>query len=189
MRAIARDAGVNQAMIHYYFQSKEGLFSEVIGRCAGDINAKRAEALETLFANGIPTLEALMEGLMRPTLEHGEDSGASNYSYARLIVELGNASDQRSRQLVAQHYDPVGLCYIEALKKVLPGLDDAAAVEGYLYSVSVMLSVMARTGRAQKLAEQTGAKCDDLCSTESIVRFVCAGLRALESQVKTTSKI
>ena len=41
IRAIARDADVNQAMVHYYYQNKDQLFSAVVARRADEINARR----------------------------------------------------------------------------------------------------------------------------------------------------
>ena len=41
MRAIARDAGVNQAMIAYYYGSKEGLLQAIMLRRSTFVNYQR----------------------------------------------------------------------------------------------------------------------------------------------------
>ena len=48
IRAIARDADVNQAMVHYYYQNKDLLFSAVVARRADEIHARRNAALDRL---------------------------------------------------------------------------------------------------------------------------------------------
>jgi AcrR family transcriptional regulator len=45
MRAIAREAGVNQAMIAYYFGSKEGLLEAIMRRRSTFVNTQRQERL------------------------------------------------------------------------------------------------------------------------------------------------
>lgn len=179
LRAIAREAGVNQALIHYYFDNKDGLFSAVIDRRAGDINRRREARLEDLLSAGSPPLEAVVDALLRPTIELGHDDTRGGAHYAKLIVALANGADERSKRLTGRHYDAIALKFVAALQTVLPGLDRAAAVRGYLYAIGVALSVMARTGRAAELSDGV---CDDTDAETVIAHvtpFVCAGLRAL----------
>ncbi|MCR9137571.1 MAG: TetR family transcriptional regulator [Alphaproteobacteria bacterium] len=179
IRAIAREAKVNQAMIHYYYQNKDQLFTAVIERRAGEINARRDAALERLFEDGVPTLEVLIEALLRPTIEIGHDDARGGAAYARLIASFNNAADERSRRVTADNYDPIARRSIDAIRRVLPELDHAAAVRGYLFSISVALSVMAKTGRASRLSDGLLDDFDTDETVASAVAFTCAGIRAL----------
>jgi len=179
IRAIARDAKVNQAMVHYYYQNKDQLFTAVIERRAGEINARRDAALERLFENGLPTLEVLIEALLRPTIELGHDDTRGGAAYARLIASFNNAADERSRRVTAANYDPIALRSIDAIRRVLPELDRAAAVRGYLFAISLALSVMAKTGRATRLSDGLLDDFDTEETVASAVAFACAGIRAL----------
>lgn len=183
IRAIARDAKVNQAMVHYYYQNKDQLFTAVIERRAGEINARRDAALQRLFEDGLPTLEVLIEALLRPTIELGHDDARGGAAYARLIASFNNAADERSRRVTAANYDPIALRSIDAIRRVLPELDRAAAVRGYLFAISLALSVMAKTGRATRLSDGLLDDFDTEETVASAVAFACAGIRAL---VKTT---
>lgn len=183
IRAIARVANVNQAMVHYYYQNKDQLFAAVIERRAGEINARRDVALERLFEDSLPTLEVLIEALLRPTIEIGHDDARGGAAYARLIASFNNAADERSRRVTADNYDPIARRSIDAIQRVLPDLDHAAAVRGYLFSISVALSVMAKTGRASRLSDGLLDDFDTEETVASAVAFACAGIRAL---VKTT---
>lgn len=183
IRAIARDADVNQAMVHYYYQNKDQLFTAVIERRAGEINARRDAALQRLFEDGLPTLEVLIEALLRPTIELGHDDARGGAAYARLIASFNNAADERSRRVTAANYDPIALRSIDAIRRVLPELDRAAAVRGYLFAISLALSVMAKTGRATRLSDGLLDDFDTEETVASAVAFACAGIRAL---VKTT---
>ena len=179
IRAIARDAQVNQAMIHYYYQNKDQLFSAVIERRAGEINSRRDLALEGLFENRMPSLEELVEALLRPTIEIGHDDARGGASYARLIASFNNAADERSRRVTMDNYDPIAQRSIEAIRRVLPELDLAGATRGYLFSISAALSVMAKTGRATRLSDGLLDDFDTEETVASAVTFACAGIRAL----------
>ncbi len=179
IRAIARDAGVNQAMVHYYYQNKDQLFSAVIERRAGEINDRRNATLDALFDGEVPSLEALLEALLRPTIEIGHDDERGGAAYARLIASFNNAADERSRRVTMENYDPIARRSIEAIRKVVPELDKASAVRGYLFSISMALSVMAKTGRATRLSDGLLDDFDTEETVASAVAFACAGIRAL----------
>ena len=179
IRAIARDAGVNQAMVHYYHQNKDQLFSAVVARRSDEINARRNAALDRLFGDTVPTLEVLMEALLRPTIELGHDVERGGDAYARLIVSFSNSADDLCKRVTQDNYDPIARRSIDAIMEVMPGLDRAAAVRGYLFAISVALSVMARTGRANRLSDGLLNDADTEETVSSVVTFACAGIRAL----------
>src|SRR5438094_5939363 len=68
LRQIVQRANVTQALITYYFGSKEALFKEIFLRRGREIAAKRQEALKALRDRGKPfTLtEVVLSYLLRP---------------------------------------------------------------------------------------------------------------------------
>ena len=97
-------------------------------------------------------------------------------------MSFNNSADELSKRVATDNYDPIARRSIDAIMKVMPGLDKAAAVRGYLFAISVALSVMAKTGRADRLSD---GLCDDTDTEEtvsSVVTFACAGIRALEGR-------
>lgn len=181
MRAIARRAGVHQPLIHYHFDTKEALFEAVFDRRAGGINEARRARLADLFnaaAPHAPALEAVIDALLRPTLELGYHGGEGGQHYARLVVATASGTDARSIRLIAEHYNPIAERFVDALTRVLPGLSREEAAWGYLYTISVGLPLMARTGRVRQLS--TTARDDSINELLArAVRFVSAGLRSL----------
>jgi AcrR family transcriptional regulator len=178
-RAIAAAAGVNPALIHYYFGSKDGLFETVVERRAAEINRRRRAWLSELPEE--PPLEPLLEAFLRPTIELGRDAGHGGPNYARLVVQVAAGTDERSRRLTGQNYNAIAAEFIARMQAAVPGLTRPAAVQGYLFAVSIALSLMGRTGRASDLSD--GAISDD--DTEAVigsaVTFAAAGVRALAS--------
>lgn len=77
MQEIAQIAGINQAMLHYYFRSKEKLFNEVL---IAKVNA----FFSTLFAS-LP-LEEDFENFLRTFINKYTDHVRHNVDFMRFIV-------------------------------------------------------------------------------------------------------
>lgn len=175
-RGIADEAGVNLGLIHYHFQSKESLFEQVVARHASQVNDRRRELLTAVLDDGPVTLEAILEALMRPTIELSAGDGQH---YSRIIVQIASGTDDRSVALTSRNFDAIAQEFIAALQAHVGGLDRENAVWAYMNAISVGMLMIARTGRV-------GALSDGLCSEESteasiqrVVRYLAAGTRAL----------
>jgi AcrR family transcriptional regulator len=178
-RAIAERAGANAALIHYYFGSKEALYEAVIARRSGAINDERRARLAALHAAGTPTLDQVLDALLRPTIVLGRDPAGGGAHYARLLGHAAAGTDERSRRLTGAHYNAIAQVFIDEIAVAVPGLSRHDAVGGYLNAIAIAISLMAPTGRAQDLSE--GALSDDDIDAliGRTVRFIAAGIRAL----------
>lgn len=178
-RAIAERAGANAALIHYYFGSKEALFETVFARRSEAINAERRERLKALHGEGQPSLEAILDALLRPTVALGHDPARGGAHYARLLVHVASGTDARSRRMTGERYDAIARLFIDEIAAAVPGLDGPAAVHCYLNAIAVAISLMAPTGRAQKLMNGPAGSesLDEIL--DRTVRFIAAGIRAM----------
>lgn len=176
-RAIADEASVNLGLIHYHFGSKEALFEQVIARHARQVNDRRRALLGKVLADPEDaTLEAILDALMRPTIELSRGEGQH---YSRIIVQIASGSDERSVQLTAQNFNEIALEFIDALERHVPGLSREDVVWAYMNAISVGMLMIARTGRAAQLSD---GLCDEAETEEAIarvVRYLAAGTRAL----------
>ncbi len=175
-RAIAVEAGVNLGLIHYHFQSKEALFEQVVARHASQVNDRRRGLLHAVLGSGTVTLEAILDALMRPTIELSAGDGQH---YSRIIVQIASGTDERSVDLTSRNFDAIAQEFIAALQEHVEGLDRENAVWAYMNAISVGMLMIARTGRV-------GVLSDGLCDEESteasiqrVVRYLAAGTRAL----------
>lgn len=183
-RAIAEAAGANAALIHYYFGSKEALFEAVIARRAGAINDERRARLTTLHAHGQPSLEDVLDALLRPTVELGRDPARGGAHYVRLLAHAAASTDERSKRLTGRHYDDIARVFIAEFAAAAPGLSHTDAVQMYLTTIGIGIALMAPTGRASDLGAGDDDDLDTLIGRS--VRFIAAGIRSLTTPPEPT---
>lgn len=180
MRDIAEQAGVAQATIHYHFDTKERLLDAVVARRSTEINRLREERLTALFeASQQPALEDVIEVLLRPTLEVGHRIAGGSNSFARILVATASSADPRSVELTKRYYDPISRRFIAAFEKTTPSLGHANAVWAYMFAIGVGITMMAQTGRPQRLSSGLCDDSDVEAMLARIIPFVTAGIRAV----------
>lgn len=179
LRAMAREAGVNQAMVAYYFGSKEGLMTAVINRRASAINDQRARRLDELLAAGTPSLEAVLDAFLRPAIELGRDEKRGGTAYVKLLALLTNSSDAVSRRVISENYDRIAQRFIEAFRLLAPHMDESTAIRAYLLGLAAGMSTVGLEWRADGLAAGRYDHPDTDALVECAVAFASAGIKAL----------
>lgn len=175
MKAVAAEAGVAQSLLHYHYVNKEGLYQAMFERRALEVNGIRNADLDRLEAQGIPTVEQVLEILLRPVVLVGRGSGGH---FPRLLMRVVTGGDDQSTAMISSSFDPFAKRVIALLQRSLPGLAPRDAVWGYIFSLNVAMTMMAPTGRPLRLSD---GECDDRdvdAMLENVVFFAAAGLRA-----------
>lgn len=180
MRQIAEDAGVAQALLHYHYSSKDRLYEAVFERRSSAINAHRGQLLDALFAGDKPaTVEDVLTIVFTPLSEMFRGEDAENLAlYVQMVAAISLGSDERSRRLREQYYDPIAERFIDAIQTVLPAISREDAVWAYLFSAGARQQAHALNGRAERL----GASARTPKSTShysALVRFAAAGIREM----------
>lgn len=179
MREIAQAAGVAQALLHYHFRTKEGLFEAMFQRRSGAINRIRLARLDQLMKAGTPAIEDLVDALLRPTVEAGHDPARGGPTFANLILSTGFSAHDWQKGLIAASYDAMARRYIAAIRQALPGMTLADATWGYLFIIGAALTQMAPTGRADRLSDGATSDTDSEALLQRATAFAVGGLRAL----------
>lgn len=180
MRQISVEAGVAQALIHYHFDTKERLFEEVVARRSTEINRLREKRLAALFENSkTPALEKITDALLRPTIEVGHRLAHSTNDFAKILVSVANSADTRSIGLAERYYDPIARKFIAAFEKATPGIGRANAVWAYMFAIGVGMTMMAQTGRPQRLSEGLCDDSDVEAMLSRVLPFITAGIQAV----------
>jgi len=173
MRAIAQEAKVAPGLLHYHFDTKENLYAAIVGWRAKAINAERLLLLGHLQTS--PTVNDVLTALFRPAL--GQDAGGA--AYARIMARMLTA-DTMHQDLVRTHYDATARIFIGALQKA-GGMAWEDAAWGYNLAIHVLVSGMARSGRAERLAgHDTPAGVDDYLNR--LVGFAAGGIKDFAAQ-------
>ncbi|MFN3536137.1 MAG: TetR/AcrR family transcriptional regulator [Brevundimonas sp.] len=180
IREVAREAGVDTALVHYYFGAKRGLFDAVFIRRAEVWNNERVDAIDRYAAEAgdAMTLEGVLEAFLRPPFEWSLKGGPGWKHYAALVAQT-NANPAFGGETMARYFDPAIHRLIEAVRRVLPEARDVDLYWAWHNLSGALTLTLGETGRIDRLS---GGQCrsgdlDTAC--DYMVRFASAGFRAV----------
>ncbi len=176
MRALAASAGVQLALLSYYFGNKLGIYRAVFERRINPLSAQRRTALQRVMERQQPppSIADVLDALARPWVELRGQRGGEHYS--RLIArEVGDPQEGR-RGIVADLLDPIAVEFIAAMEKVLPGHPRAKVHWTYHYFIGALLLILANPARAQRLSGKLCRFDDSERLISEIVGFFAANL-------------
>lgn len=178
VRDITNAAGVNCALVGYYFGGKQGLLSEVYTRHCIPLNQERLRLLKEFSQTQKgPTLEQVLEAFIRPSLEVTIDKrGRSNFTRLRAVLSGENSA--LLERIIAKNFDPSSRLFVDALSKCLPHLTR----EDVLWRFHFLLGAIYYTGaglhRIRALSDGRCDPADPVASAEEMIPFLAAGFRA-----------
>jgi AcrR family transcriptional regulator len=182
VRDIAATAGVQLALISYYFRNKQGLYRAVFRRRIDAVSNERLTRLQEILGRKRPqpTIEEVLDALARPWVEMREKR--SGLHYTRLIAREVADPNENSRGIVKEMLDPIALKFIDAMCKVLPNHRRSEIHWAYHLFIGGLLLILLKEERIERLS---GRLCD-MRDSERVVREI-VGLfaRALRNSPKT----
>jgi AcrR family transcriptional regulator len=189
LRTIAARAGVDLALPHYYFDSKDNLFVQVFRRRAEVLNAWREAALaEAIDAArpGAPTVEAIVRAYLEPLLKGPHLSAPGWKNYYALVAYVNNRPGWGGR-LMGESFDPLIRKFLDALRLAIPGLKDQDLYWGYHCLSGALTLALAQTGRIDVLSDGVvqSENLDEACA--HMVRFITAGFEATQRAAPSKS--
>ena len=178
IRDIAALAGVNSALIAYYFGSKEELFVAVYKSMAAPINAERHRAFDAL--ERLPraaTIEELLTAWIRPVLSDCFDVEPSHFIQLALVAAVHDPS--ASGRLSAETFEELNERFLDRVQECLPSLSRATLVWRLYFLIGAM-AVAARQ-RTRGMSTLSRGQCNPHSLDEMVrelVTFAAAGFRA-----------
>lgn len=153
VRQVARQAGVDPALLHYYFDSKRGLFDAAFLRRAAILNDERLAALDSYEreAGEQMTAEGCLEAFLRPVMDWWAKGGPGWKSYFRLVA-LANNTPAWGGETMGRYFDPVIQRFIDLLRRVLPEARDDDLYWSWHFVSGALTHAFAETGRIDKLS-------------------------------------
>ena len=180
IREVAREAGVDTALVHYYFGAKRDLFDAVFLRRALVWNDDRVAAIDRYAeaAGADMTLEGLLEAFLRPPFEWSLKGGPGWKHYAALVAQT-NANPTFGGETMARYFDPAIRRLIELIAVVLPDASEVDLYWGYHNLSGALTLTLGETGRLDRLSGGLARSGDLETAGDYMVRFAAAGFRAV----------
>jgi AcrR family transcriptional regulator len=178
MREIAELANVDTALLHYYFESKRGVFDAVFTRRADILNSERMREMDRLEAEPGPhDLEAVIAAYLRPMFRLNRQGGQGWRHYCAFVGNMGSAPELAT--IYAEKFDPVIRRFFGLMRQAIPEASETDLYWAYhMFSGSIMIVNMAN-GAIEHLS-------DGLCHAEDfdeieprLVRYTAEGFRSI----------
>jgi AcrR family transcriptional regulator len=180
IREVAREAGVDTALLHYYFGNKKGLFDAVFLRRAEVMNGDRIKALDAYerdFGERM-TPEGVIDAFIGPALEWQAKGGPGWKHYCALISQV-NATPQWGGETMTRFFDPVVRRMMALMRKVLPHARDEDLYWAYQFLSGALTLTMGETGRLDRLSGGLCRSGDIETARRQMARFAGRGFIAL----------
>lgn len=179
-RQVAAEAGVDAALIHYYFGTKRELFDAVFARRAEILNAVRLLALREYEVASAGKLTALgvVEAFIGPMIDMSLTGEAGWKNYFRLVA-LVNNTPAWGGETMHRFFDPMVQEFIEALKRALPEADLRDLYWGYQFLTGSMMLALSETGRIDQLSEGLCRSTDLAAVRARLCDYCAAGFEAI----------
>jgi AcrR family transcriptional regulator len=143
IRLLAKEAGVNLAMISYYFGSKEGLFAAILENKI----PRTREKLEDIMAQTKDPWERIAR-----TVDIYVDSMFSNHSFSRVITrEMSTRQRPDNVKLIVEH--------ISKNMRIIRGFIEEGQASGQFRDVDNNLTLASFFGTLTTMISNTGMMC------------------------------
>lgn len=184
-RQVAAEAGVDTALIHYYFGAKRDLFEAVFARRAEILNRVRAEALATYEAAHPTgkTANGVIAAFIGPLIELSLTGEAGWKNYFRLVA-LVNNTPAWGGETMHRFFDPVVQQFIDALKRAMPEAELRDLYWGYQFLTGSMMLALSETGRIDQLSEGLCRSTDLQAVRERLFDYCAAGFEAIVGRAR-----
>ncbi len=180
IREVAREAGVDTALVHYYFGAKRALFDAVFIRRAEVWNNERVEAINR-YARDVGdamTLEGLFDAFLRPPFEWSLKGGPGWKHYSALVAQT-NANPTFGGEIMARYYDPAIRRLIELVRQIMPEARDEDLYWAYHMLSGALTLTLGETGRLDRLSNGLCRSGDLDSAHRYMVQYTAAGFRAV----------
>jgi AcrR family transcriptional regulator len=187
VREIAAYAGVNSALVGYYFRGKQALFDEVYRAHAAPLAQERMKRLSAITQKDRkPSIEEILKAWLLPWLQLGDDPKASAI-HLRFTANLSQERWENTKK-ISGYMQRTHSAFIKVLHSCLPYL----STETLMWRLHFLMGALAFGIRTPgPLVALSGGRCNpnDLEATlDQILPYAAAGFRAQESADTRKSK-
>lgn len=178
VRQVAAEAGVDTALIHYYFGAKRELFDSVFARRAAILNDARLQAMQVYEEThrGRMTVEGVIEAFIGPLIERSMTNDEGWKNYFRLVA-LVNNTPAWGGETMHRFFDPVVHRLVDTLKLALPEAEIRDLYWCYQFLTGAMMLALSETGRIDQLSDGLCRSTDLEAVRARLYAYCAAGLQ------------
>ncbi len=180
MRQVARAASVDPALLHYYFDTKNGLFDAAFLRRAKILNEERVASLEAYerAAGDQMNVEGVLVAFFSPIMQWWANGGEGWKSYFRLVAAVNNTPDWGG-ETMGRYFNPAIQRLILTLRKILPDARDEDLYWAWSFISGALTLAFAETGRIDKLSGGLCRSSDVAEIRRRLAPFMAAGIEQM----------
>lgn len=180
VREVARLARVDSALVHYYFETKLGLFEAVLARRSEVVNVERLRSMDAYAraAGDHITVEGCIEAFLEPIVRRSLPHDPQWRNYFRLVA-LVNSAGSWGGEMMTRQFDSVIQRLVELLRKALPHASDVDLYWCYHFLSGALTLSLSETGRIDRLSGGICASGDVAAIYGRMVPFTAAGFRRI----------
>ncbi len=181
LRDIVREAGVNLAMVYYYFESKAGLIATVIERRLGPLRREHLERLQQLAAaasNRALPLRQTLEALLLPPLRLAGARDAQSRAVTRLVGRIVNEPNPQFQEVLRAQHEPVRSAFLQAFRRARPDLPPADLQWRFEFLLGALASILCNPRKIEKMSRGACNPADTRSVMAQMMRFFTAGFEA-----------
>src|SRR5215207_7175825 len=190
IREVAQDAKVDTALLHYYFDTKRGLFDAVFARRAEIINKERIDSIDAYekSAGSAITVEGVIDAFLQPILQRAATGDQRWHNYFALIAQVNN-TPLWGGETMGRTFDPVIHHLIEALRKALPGVSEQELYWSYHFLSGALTLSLSQTGRIDRLSNGLCKSSDFESIRRRMAPFIASGFERLCKPAVTAAPV
>ena len=179
-RQVASEAGVDTALIHYYFGAKRELFDAVFLRRADVLNQERAESMAAYERAhpGAMTAEGVIRAFIDPLIERSLTGGQGWKNYFALVAQVNN-TPAWGGETMHRFFDPVVHQLVDTLKRAMPQAELADLYWCYQFLTGSMMLALSETGRIDQLSDGLCRSSDLEAVRRRLYAYCAAGFEAV----------
>ena len=185
LRDIAAEAGVQLALVGYYFGAKHELYHAIFESWQGSLDERLAGLRAALSDPEAPDLlERILDAFVGPVVELQSQPEGQYYALmaARDLAAPTPEADQAHREF----FDPLAHAFIDALMTTAPHATRGQVARCYQFALGAMLHYLSDE-RIERLSKNE-RRAHDPADKEELLRFIAAGFRAVLGTAPTRPK-
>lgn len=177
IRDIAEEAGVQFALVGYYYGNKLQLYYQIFQERSTYIN-QRLEMLAAIMAKprSRQLLNEIVEAFVEPVLRLASHPDGRNF--LRMVTRGMTDQLEEDEKIIQELFDPLAHAFIDALCEVLPHVSRGTIAWCYQFALGALLHHVTDR-RVERLSHDENRHDDYQTSGPLLVKFIAHGIRGV----------